>query len=140
MHVVEISLDYWNKLADQMIVISSLLGGFSIAVVANFLVSDTNTRLLRNTMKAAVLAAGSFLVSLFAMTNILMMTTDGFPREITEGDLIVPRIVGVMTLFLGIISLIAVISLAGWTKSKNMGRFTTIIGVLTLLLILLMLT
>ena len=138
MHVVELSFDYWNKLADQMIVISSLLGGFSIAVIANFLVSDTNTRLSRNIMKAAVLAAGSFLVSLFAMTNILMMTTDGFFREITEGDLIVPRIIGIMTLLLGIISLVTMIALAGWTKSKSMGRFTTTIGILTLILILLM--
>ena len=138
MHIVELSFDYWNKLADQMIVISSLLGGFSIAVIANFLVSDTNTRLLRNTMKAAVSAASFFLVSLFASTNILMMTTDGFPREITEGDLIVPRIIGIMTFLLGIISLVTMIALAGWTKSKNMGRFTTTIGILTLILIFLM--
>jgi hypothetical protein len=34
--MIEIALEYWNKLADQIIVISSLLGGFSIAVVANF--------------------------------------------------------------------------------------------------------
>jgi hypothetical protein len=34
--MIEIALEYWNKLADQIIVISSLLGDFSIAVVANF--------------------------------------------------------------------------------------------------------
>ena len=140
MHIVELSFDYWNKLADQMIVISSLLGGFSIAVIANFLVSDTNTRLLRNTMKAAVSAASFFLVSLFASTNILMMTTKGFPYEVTEGDLTIPSIIGGMTFIFGIISLVTMIALAGWTKSKNMGRFTTTIGVLTLILILLMVT
>jgi hypothetical protein len=32
------------------------------------------------------------------------------------------------------------ISMSGWTKSKKMGRFTTILGTITLLLILLMIT
>lgn len=136
----EMSFEYWNKLADQIILISSLLGGFSIAVIANFLVSDTNTRLTRNIMKAAVLAASFFLVSVFAMTKILMMTTDGFPLKMTEGDLRIPSIIGGMTFLFGIISLITMISLSGWTKSKKMGRFTTAIGILTLILILIMLT
>ena len=136
----EMSFEYWNKLADQIIVISSLLGGFSIAVIANFLVSDTNTRLMRNIMKVAVLAASFFLVSVFAMTKVLMMTTDGFPLNMTEGDLMVPSIIGGMTLLFGIMSLITMISLSGWTKSKKMGRFTTVVGVLTFILILMMLT
>ena len=136
----EMSFEYWNKLADQIILISSLLGGFSIAVIANFLVSDTNTRLTRNIMKAAVLAASFFLVSVFAMTKILMMTTDGFPLKMTEGDLRIPSIIGGITFLFGIISLITMISLSGWTKSKKMGRFTTAIGILTLILILIMLT
>jgi len=134
------SFEYWNKLADQIIVISSLLGGFSIAVIANFLVSDTNTRLTKNIMKSAVLAASFFLASVFAMTKVLMMTTDGFPLKMTEGDLRVPSIIGGMTLLFGIMSLITMISLSGWTKSKKMGRFTTVVGILTLILILFMLT
>ena len=136
----EMSFEYWNKLADQIIVISSLLAGFSIAVIANFLVSDTNTRLMRSIMKAAVLAASFFLASVFAMTKVLMMTTDGFPFRMTEGDLRIPSIVGGITLLFGIVSLITMISLSGWTKSKKMGRFTAVVGFLTFVLILIMLT
>jgi len=51
-----------------------------------------------------------------------------------------PRVVGVIAFFLGIISLLAMISMSGWTKSKRMGRFTTILGIITLILILLMTT
>ncbi|MBI9065072.1 MAG: hypothetical protein JEZ14_24010 [Marinilabiliaceae bacterium] len=138
--MVEMSFEYWNKLADQVVLISSLLGGFSIAVIANFLVSNTNTRLSGNLMKAAVLAASFFLVSVFAMTKVLMMTTDGFPFKIAKGDLMIPSVMGVIAFFLGIISLITMISLAGWTKSKNMGRFTTAIGIMTLVLVLYMIT
>lgn len=137
---MEITFEYWNKLAEQIITISSLLGGFSIAVIANLLVSDTNTRLSKIIMITATLAAGSFLITVFAMTKLLMMTTEGYPMNVIQTDLMLPRIVGVILFLLGIVSLIAMISLAGWTKSKKLGRFTTTIGILTFLLIILMLT
>ena len=136
----EMSFEYWNKLADHIILISSLLGGFSITVIANFLVSESNTPLSRSIMKAAVLAASFFLVSVFAMTNILMMTTEGFPLKVTEAELSFSSIAGGMALFFGIISLITMIALSGWTKSNKMGRFTTVVGIFTFILILIMLT
>lgn len=138
--MLEMSFEYLNKLADQVIVISSLLAGFSIAVVANFLVSEMNTRLTRYIMRTSVLAAGFFLVSLFAMTKVLMMTTSGFPLEASSSELNTASIIGGVTLFFGIVSLLAMIALAGWTKSKTMGKFTTIVGSVTLLLIMIMLT
>lgn len=58
--MIEISFEYWNKLADQIIVISSLLSGFSIAVISNFMISDISTKLSRSIMKAATLAASFF--------------------------------------------------------------------------------
>jgi uncharacterized membrane protein len=36
----EITTDYLRRIAEQIIAISSLLTGFSIAVVANFIVSE----------------------------------------------------------------------------------------------------
>lgn len=134
------SFEYWNKLADQIIEISSLLGGFSIAVVANLLVSDASSRLSKNIMKAAVLAASFFLISIFAMTKVLMMTTDGFPLKATEEGIKISSLVGGMTLILGIMSLITLIALSGWTKSKQMGIFTTVVGIFPFILIVLMLT
>lgn len=134
------SFEYWNKLADQVIVISSLLGGFSIAVIANFLVSDTNTRLSRSILKAAVLAASFFLVSVFSLTKVLMMTTKGFPIKMKDGDLDIPSLIGSASLFFGIISLFSIIALSGWTKSKKLGWFTSIIGFVSLVVILYMLT
>lgn len=136
--MAEITFEYWNKLAEQYILISSLLGGFSIAVIANLLVSDVNTRLLRNVMITSTLAASFFLVTVFAMTKILMMTTDGYPMKTISSDLILPQFVGAISFLFGIISLATLISLAGWTKSKKMGRFTTAIGILTIILILIM--
>lgn len=133
------SIEYWNALANQLIIISSLLSGFTIAVIANLLVSDTNTRLSRIIMMAAVLAASFFLLTLFANTKVLMMTTNGYPFKMTEKGLINFSSIGSICLYLGIMSLITIVSLAGWTKSKKTGIFTTIAGILTFVLIILIL-
>ena len=134
--MIELPIEYWNKLASQLITISSLLSGFSIAVTANLLVSDSNNRITNNILKATTIASGCFLITVFAMTKILMMTTEGFPVKIFGNDLALPRTVGTFTFILGVIALSIVIALSGWTKSKRIGIFTTIIGVLTFLMIL----
>jgi len=138
--MIEITFEYWNKLADQTILISSLLGGFSIAVIANLLVSEINTRLIKSIMIFSTLAASFFLITVFAMTKLLLMTTPGYPLKVVSNDLSVPRIVGSSFFYLGIVSLITVISLAGWTKSKRMGIFTTAIGIMTLTITIMMTT
>lgn len=135
---MEVSFEYWNKLADQTILISSLLAGFSIAVIANLLVSELNTRLSKSIMIASTLAASLLLFTVFAMTKLMLMTTSGYPFPVTSQDLIFPRTAGAISFYLGIMSLITVISLAGWTKTKKMGRFTTAVGILTFLLIVIM--
>ena len=134
--MAEIPFEYWNKLASQLITISSVLSGFSIAVTANLLVSDSNNRITNAILKVTTIASGCFLVTVFAMTKILMMTTDGHPVQITIGDLAIPRVIGILTFFLGVVSLSLVIALSGWTKSRRIGVFTTAVGVLTFLMML----
>ena len=138
---MEMTLEYWNNLANQFILISSLLSGFSIAVVANLLVHEKNNKISNWILKTAAISAGGFLVTVFAMTNILMMTTPGgYFKNVVESDFLMPRIIGMATFFLGLISLSTIISLSGWTKSKKTGMFTTTVGVLTFLAILTLIT
>ncbi|MFK7908888.1 MAG: hypothetical protein AB8B69_27415, partial [Chitinophagales bacterium] len=87
-------------------------------------------------LKAATISAGCFLVSVFAMTDVLFKTTPGYPFPVSGSDFIFSRFIGVFVFLLGVIGLCIVISLSGWTKSKEVGRFTTVVGVLTLVLIL----
>lgn len=138
--MIEMPLEFWNKLANQLVTISSLLGGFSIAVTANLMVSESNNRLTNNILKVATVASGCFLVTVFAMTKILMMTTTGFPVKVTESTFLVPRILGMVTFLLGVASLSIVIALSGWTKSRSIGIFTTIVGILSFLMMLICMT
>ncbi|WP_298514781.1 hypothetical protein [uncultured Kordia sp.] len=135
------TIEYFNELAKQTLLICSLLSGFSIAVVANLLVSDKNERLTNIILKAATLAAGCFLVSVFAMVNIIMTTTPGgFIKNVSIDDFQVSRTIGLLTFMIGLFALSTMIALSGWTKSKKVGRFTTIIGILTLILIFITMT
>ena len=85
----------------------------------------------------ATVAAACFLITVFAMTKVVMMTTEGYPLQIGTGDLDLPKVVGIASFFLGFTSLSALIALSGWTKSKKTGIFTTIIGALTFIMMLL---
>lgn len=135
--MLELEPEYLNKIANQMIVISSLLSGFSIAMMANLLVSKSEGKILNSILKVTTIAAACFLITVFAMTKVMMTTTVGYPLEFESSDLDFPKIVGFAAFVIGIITLSVLIALSGWTKSKRTGIFTTIIGGITLILILL---
>ncbi len=134
---MEITVEFWNEMARQMLLVSSLLSGFSIAVMASLLVSDKNDKIMNRILKATTLSAGCFLVTVFSMVQIVMITTPGgIFKNISGSDLIMPRIIGIVSFMIGLFALSIMIALSGWTKSKKVGRFTTVIGILTLILIL----
>ena len=134
--MIELTPEYLNKIASQIIVISSLLSGFSIAMIANLLINEKKTKILNLIFKTTIITASSFLIAVFSMTNIILKTTDGYPLEVTPQELNFPRIIGITAFMIGLISLSILISLSGWTKSRKTGIFTTVVGVLTFILII----
>ncbi len=134
---MDLNTKYLNEIANQIILVASLLGGFSIAIVANLLTDKTENKITNRIFKTTTMAAGCFLVSVFAMTKIVMITTTGYPNKISPVTLELSNQIGSITFLLGIIFLCIVIGLSGWTKSKKIGLFTTITGIVTFLLILL---
>ncbi|MEQ8241711.1 MAG: hypothetical protein RIA69_21030 [Cyclobacteriaceae bacterium] len=132
--MAELPFEYWNKLANQFILISVFLGGFSIALTANLVINKSSTRLDNVILKVATTSSAGFLTAVFALTNILLATTDGYPSDVTQSDLNTPRIIGILGYLVGILSLFAIIGLSGWTKSKGTGVFTTVVSIITLIL------
>ncbi len=132
--MTELPFEYWNKLSNQLILISVFLGGFSIALTANLLINESKTRLYNVILKLATTSSGGFLTAVFAMTSIILATTEGYPGEVTQGELNTPRIIGVVGYFVGVLSLVTIIGLSGWTKSRGTGIFTTVVSIITLIL------
>jgi hypothetical protein len=94
-------------------------------------------KIINSILKLATVSAGSFLVSVFAMTQVSMITTPGgYFKNVVASDFLIPKVVGIIAFMVGLLALSAILSLSGWVKSKKVGLFTTAIGVMTLLLIL----
>ena len=134
--MLELSFDYWNQLAGHLILTCALLTGFSIAITANLIINSNSNRLHNAILKVSTISSGCFLVAVFALTNILMKTTEGYPFEVTNADLTKPRIIGIMSYMIGVVSLLTVIGMSGWTKSRNTGIFTTVVSAFALILIM----
>ena len=136
--MIELPFEYMNKFASQIQFISALLCGFSLTVLVLFFDKKGSDKFINHIFRFSILATGTFLVSIFAMTNIFMMTTEGFPLKVESKDLVFPNVLGNLSFLVGIISIAIIISLVGWAKSKKLGIFSTTIGMITLILIILM--
>lgn len=130
------NLDYLNTVSNQLILISSLMSGFSIAILANLLTYKTDNKMATYVFRLTSVAAGCFLVTVFALTKIIKMTTEGYKYETTAEDFAFTAGLTSIAFVIGIFTLSVVIALSGWIKSKKTGIFTTIVGFLTLLFII----
>ena len=128
--------DYLNAISNQLILISSLMSGFSIAILANLLTDKTENKIVNCIFKLTSCAAGCFLVTLFSLTKIIKMTTKGYKYEVTQENFEFTSSLASITFLIGILTLSTVIALSGWIKSKKTGIFTTIVGFTTLLFVL----
>lgn len=126
--------EYWNKLSSQFIIMSVFLGGFSIAITANLLINKSESGLYNAILKLATTSSSGFLTAVFAMTSILLGTTEGNPNMATQSELNSPRIIGMLGYFVGVLSLLSIIGLSGWTKSRGTGIFTTVVSAITFIL------
>ncbi len=134
--MIELPIEYSHKVASQVILISSLLSGFSITMIANLLIKEKESKIINLIFRMTIISASSFLITVFAMTNIVLKTTKGYPLKLISESLTFSSITGLTSFLIGLISLSILISLSGWSKSKKMGIFTTIIGILTFVLII----
>lgn len=112
------------------------MSGFSIAILANLLTYETHSRMATYIFRLTSIAAGSFLVTVFALTKIIKMTTKGYQYEVTAEDITFTAGLASSAFVIGIFTLSFVIALTGWIKSKKTGIFTTIVGCLTLILMI----
>ena len=138
--MMELSFEYMNKFSSQMQFISALLCGFSLTVLLLLFDKQGSGKIVLHIFRISMLSTGSFLVSIFAMTNVFLMTTEGFPLQVENKDLVFPNLLGGISFLLGIISIAVIIALLGWTRSRATGIFSTTIGILTLILIIMMLS
>ena len=134
--MLELSLPYINELAKQVAFMSSFLGGFALTFLGALILSEQESKLLRTMIISTATSALAFIVAVVAMTQLIMISTEGYPFEVDQKSLMSSRITGALALFIGIFSLMFTIALSGWMRSRKLGIITTIIGVLAIIAVL----
>lgn len=136
--MLELPLSYINELAKQLAFISSFLGGFSVTFLGALILSDKEGRLMRSLIVSTAVSAFAFIITVMAMTQLIMVSTAGYPFKIEQGDLNTSRIIGTLAFMFGVLSLLLTIGLSGWLKSRRLGLITSILGGLTLIIFILL--
>jgi len=131
----ELPHSYLNFLASQIAFISTFLGGFAATILGAVALSDKTGKIITALLIGSAISASAFIVTVFAMTDIMISTTEGFPFPVPYGELESMNVKGMTSLLVGIVSLLFVIGCSGWLKSRKIGTITTIIGVISLILV-----
>ncbi len=134
--MIELSSEYINQLASQTMLISTFLGGFSITTLTAILLSDKEGKLLNVLFVSTVISAASFIIGVFAMMSLIMLTTPDYPLPVNQSDLMLPKTLGFLAFIIGILSIVFILGLSGWLKSRKLGMVTTVVGVITLIIFL----
>jgi hypothetical protein len=114
---LKITLEYWNTLANLTILTSTLLIRFSVSAVTNLLVFNKNDTLTNCVLKSAMLSAGYFLVIIFIITPILIITTtENFLKPSIIDDFLIHSVIAMVTVLIGLLSLVVIILLSGWIQ------------------------
>jgi len=138
--MIELSNEYINALASQIAFMSTFLGGFSATILGALVLSERNDKLIKRLVISFSLSTCLFIIVVFAMTNLIMLTTPGYPLPTANSDTFLSKTIGILSFMLAIITLLISIAIMGWLKSKKIGIVTTCFGVISLLFILILLT
>ncbi|MEM9992213.1 MAG: hypothetical protein AAF738_10645, partial [Bacteroidota bacterium] len=117
-----------------------LLCGFCLTFLVLLLEQDLSSKRMRHLFRTVVVAAAAFLIAVFGATGMFMISTEGYPLPKPEEKIFVPRIVASLSFLIGILSIGLIIAQIGWVKSKNLGWFSTIVAIITVILILLLMS
>lgn len=129
--------EYIKALAEQLIFISAFLGGFSATILGTLIVSKHNKKIINSLIISLSLASASFIITVVSMTKITLVLTPGAPYTNHSEIIFFPRILGSMSFYIGIISLVTMIGISGWLKSKKLGIVTTSIAIITFIMFIL---
>lgn len=132
---MEISAEYFTIVAKQLVLISVFLGGVSVTILGTMIIHENESKVFKFMILGLSLAALSFIVSIFGITEVQMILAPDSPYGNKKEALFYPKVVGGLSFAIGIFSLITVIGASGWLKSKSIGIFTTVIAIISGILI-----
>jgi len=125
--VAELPSSYLLGIAEQLISVSALLGGFAATYLGTLLFSCPRSRTGGLTIGLTAVSACGFIVSVLALAALtIQLRPDAPAAYATATRLLGGRILGIAGFVLGIYALLVAIGLSGWLRSRRLGLATTI--------------
>lgn len=121
---------------EQLILLSAFLGGFSATFLATILTIDptTSKKIVNWIIIASALAACCFIVC--ATSSIAVVNgINSIDGENLYESLKTIRVISILSMLLGVFSLIGCIGMSGWLRGKLVGIVTSSIAVVAVLIV-----
>lgn len=121
---------------EQLILLSAFLGGFSATFLATILTIDptTSKKIVNWIIIASALAACCFIVC--ATSSIAVVNgINSIDGENLYESLKTIRVISILSMLLGVFSLIGCIGMSGWLRGKLVGIVTSSIAVVAVFIV-----
>lgn len=138
--MLDLSNTFLREVGVQSLLVGIFLGGISVSILGNLIVSNNNGKIIKILIIGLSISSLSFLLTILSSFELILILTEGSNEEVNSQILKQTTRPVWMSLYLGLFSLISVISLSGWLKGKKLGMITTILGIITILFIILIMT
>lgn len=131
-----LSDNYLIDLANQLAFLSAFLGGFAATLLVTVLVSNSQRKIVNWLIGATAASACFFIIAVISFVMLSVMVHPDTPNPSSVEIINAARIVSILSFIFGIFALLASIGLSGWIHSKQVGKITTIIASITLLIVM----
>ena len=138
--MLELPNAFLREVGIQSLLIGVFLGGISVSILGNLIVSDNNGKLIKVLIIGLSISSLSFLLTIISSFELILILTEGWDEDVNSQVLGRTMRPIWMSFYLGLFSLICVISISGWLKGRKLGIITTILGIITLLFLILIMT
>lgn len=132
----ELSFEYLHTMSSQVILICTFLAGFSATILSSFVTQKQHSRIRNVIILSLLIATCTMLISMFYLTNIFILTTPGYPQKVSIEALSQQLTICMIFFVFGIAAFLLFISLTGWLNSRNMGMVTSVLGAVTFIFVL----
>ena len=124
--MLELPNAFLREVGIQSLLIGVFLGGISVSILGNLIVSDNNGKLIKVLIIGLSISSLSFLLTIISSFELILILTEGWDEDVNSQVLGRTMRPIWMSFYLGLFSLICVISISGWLKGRKLYVFSLI--------------
>jgi hypothetical protein len=137
--MITLAPDYMSTIATQIGGVSAFLGGFAATFLAMFLTLGHRSRAATIAIIASTIASVAFVVAVIATTAVIAKLHPHAPGG-ASASAGLPQLLMTLSFLTGMLALLVSLGASGWTRSRTIGRATSAIAAVGVVLALLLIS